>query len=80
MNKTIEPLTIENIKVAMHKWDLLNRPYALYYNPKDKEVIQAIMATTTGDNLSPTETPLIKPGQVLLVDRAKVEDYYGLRN
>ena len=76
MNKMIEPYTIEDIKVAIHKWDLISRPYALYYNPKDKEVIQEILATPTGDNLSPTETPLIKPGQVLLVDRAKVEDYY----
>ena len=76
MNKMIEPLTIEDIKVAIHKWDLINKPYALYYHPKDKEVIQGILATPTGDKLSPTETPLIKPGQVLLIDRAKVEDYY----
>ena len=76
MNKMIEPFTIEDIKVAIHKWDLISRPYALYYNPKDKEVIQEILATPVGDNLLPTETPLIKPGRVLLVDRAKVEDYY----
>jgi hypothetical protein len=74
--KMIQPLTIEDIKAAIHKWDLISRPYALYYHPNDKEVIQGIMTTPTGDNLSPTETPLIKPGQVLLVDRAKVEDYY----
>ena len=76
MNKMIEPFTIEDIKAAIHKWDLISRPYALYYNPKDKEVIQEILATPVGDNLLPTETLLIKPGQVLLVDRAKVEDYY----
>lgn len=76
MNKMIEPFTIEDIKVAIHKWDLINRPYALYYHPNDKEAVQEIMATQVGDKLLPAETPLIKPGQVLLVDRAKVEDYY----
>ena len=76
MNKIIEPLTIEDIKAAIHKWDLISRPYALYYNPTDKEVIQVILATQTGDKLSPTETTLIKSGQVLVVDRVKVEDYY----
>lgn len=74
--KMIQPLTIEDIKAAIHKWDLITRPYALYYHPNDKEVVREIMATPVGDNLLPTETPLIKPGQVLLVDRAKVEDYY----
>ena len=74
--KMIQPLTIEDIKAAIHKWDLISKPYALYYNPKDKEVIQEILTTPVGDNLLPTETPLIKPGQVLLVDRAKVEEYY----
>lgn len=76
MDKMIEPFTIEDIKAAIHKWDLINRPYALYYHPNDKEVIQEIMTTPVGDNLLPAETPLIQPGQVLLIDRAKIEDYY----
>ena len=80
MNKMIEPFTIEDIKVAIHKGDLINKPYSLYYNPKDKEVLQEIITTPTGDNLLPAEIPLIKPGQVLLIDRAKVEDYYGFAN
>ena len=75
MDKIIEPFTIEDIKAAIHRWDLINKPYSLYYNPKDKEIIQEILATPVGDNLLPTETPLIQPGQVLLIDRAKVEDY-----
>ena len=37
MNKMIEPLTIEDIKAAIHKWDLISRPYALYYHPNDKD-------------------------------------------
>ena len=69
-------MAIEDIKMAIHKWDLINKPYALYYHPNNKEVIQEIIATPIGDNLLPTETPLIKPGQVLLIDRAKIEDYY----
>lgn len=76
MNNMIEPFTIEDIKVAIHRWDLINKPYSLYYNPKDKEVIQEIIATPVGDNSLLTETSLIQPGQVLLIDRAKVEDYY----
>ena len=76
MNKMIEPFMIEDIKAAIHKWDLINKPYSLYYHPKDKEIIQEILATPVGDNLLPTETPLIKPGQVLLIDRVKIEDYY----
>ncbi len=75
MNKMIEPFTIEDIKVAMHKLDLINKPYNLCYNPKDKEVVQGIITTPIGDNLLTFETPLIKPGQVLLIDRAKVEGY-----
>jgi len=77
MDKIIESLTIEDIKAAIHKLDLVNKPYALYYHPNDKEVIQEIMATPVGDNLLSAETPLIQPGQVLLIDRAKVEDYYN---
>ena len=73
MNKMIEPFTIEDIKAAIHKWDLINRPYALYYHPKDKEVVQEILETPVGDYLLPTETPLIQPGQVLLIDRAKLD-------
>lgn len=73
--KMIQPLTIEDIKVAIHKWDLINKPYALYYHPNNKEVIQEIMTTPVGDYLLSTETPLIQPGQVLLLDRAKVEVY-----
>ena len=80
MNKMIEPFTIEDIMVAIHNGDLINKPYSLYYNPKDKEVIQEIIATPVGDNLLPTEIPLMKPGQVLLIDRSKVEDYYGFVN
>lgn len=76
MNKMIEPFTIEDIKVAIHKWDLINKPYSLYYNPKDKEVIQEIIVTPVDDRLLTAETPLIKAGQVLLIDRAKIEDYY----
>ena len=76
MNKMIEPFTIEDIMVAIHKGDLINKPYSLYYNPKDKEVIQEIIATPVGDNLLPTEIPLMKPGQVLVVDRVEIEDYY----
>ena len=74
--KMIEPFTIEDIKAAIHKGDLIDKPYNLYYNPKDKEAIQEIIATPVGDNLLPAEIPLIKPGQVLLIDRSKVEDYY----
>lgn len=76
MNKIIEPLMIEDIKAAIHRWDLINKPYGLYYHPNDKEVIQEIMATSIGDNLIPVETPLIQPRRVLLIDRAKVENYY----
>ena len=76
MNQMIQPFTIEDIKAVIHEWDLINKPYSLYYNPKDKEIIQGIMATSIGDNLLPAETSLIKPGQVLLIDRVKVEDYY----
>lgn len=76
MNQMIQPFTIEDIKVAIHEWDLINKPYSLYYHPKDKEAIQEIITTPIGDNLSPIETSLIQPGQVLLIDRAKVEDYY----
>ena len=74
--KMIAPFTIEDIKAAIHRWDLINKPYSLYFNPKDKEVIQEIIATPVGDNSLLTETPLIQPGKVLLIDRAKVEDYY----
>ncbi len=80
MDKMIEPFTIEDIKAAIHKWDLINRPYTLCYHPNDKEIIKEIMTTSTGDNLLPVETPLIKSGQVLLIDRVKVEDYYSFVN
>ena len=76
MNQMIQPFTIEDIKVAIHEWNLINKPYSLYYHPKDKEAIQEIIATPIGDNLSPIETPLIQLGQMLLIDRAKAEDYY----
>ena len=75
MNKMIEPFTIEDIKVAIHKGDLINKPYNLYYNPKDKEAIQEIIATPVGDKLLPAETPLIQSGKMLLIDRTKVEDF-----
>ena len=74
--KMIQPLTIEDIKAVIHRWDLINRPYALYYHPNDKEVIQEIIATQVGDNFIPTETPWLQPGQVIVMDRIKVEDYY----
>jgi len=76
MKKMIEPLTIKNIKAAIHKWNLINKTYNLYYHPNDKEVIQEIIATQVGDNLLSIETSLVKPGHVLLIDRTKFEDYY----
>ena len=75
MNEMIEPFTIEDIKKAVHDFDLINRPYVLYYNPKDSDLLQKVVFTI-GDKMVLQETDLIKPGQVLLIDRAKVEDYY----
>lgn len=78
IHKTTEmigPLTIEGIKNAVHDFDLINRPYILYYNPKDNDLLQKVVFTI-GDKMVLQENGLIKPGQVLLADRTKIEEYY----
>lgn len=75
MNMIIKPFTIEDIKKSVHDFDLINRPYVLYYNPKDNDLLQKVVFTI-GDKMVLQETGLVKPGQVLLVDRVKVEEYY----
>ena len=71
----IEPFTIEDIQKTIHDIDLINRPYLLYYNPKDNDLLQKVVFTI-GGKMVLQETSFIKPGQVLLVDRAKLEEYY----
>lgn len=71
----IEPFTIEDIKKVVYDLDLINRPYILYYNPKDNDLLQKVIFTI-GDRMVLQETNLIQPGTVLLADRIKVEEYY----
>lgn len=56
------------IQDMLKKADLLLRPYALFINPKDKELFNEVE-----DKVKIYPTELIEPGKMYLIDRKELE-------
>lgn len=56
----------------IHKFDVLSRPYLIYCNPNDKQII----VDALGDSQVIEAIPWIESGKVLVLDRAKFEQQY----
>jgi hypothetical protein len=62
-------MTLESIKQAIHKLDLINKPYALYANPSDAATVKDLIP----DNVKLVEVPYVEKGKVYLMDRKAIE-------
>lgn len=67
-------LTIENIEEAIHKLDLLQRPYVAYLNPEDAEAIKAVLPRVE-EEIVIIPTPLIEKGKGIAIKRDDIESW-----
>ena len=67
---TTNGLTIQDIKEAIHKYDLLIHPYIIYCHPSVKDLLKECL----GDTQMIEDIPWIEKDKVYLFDRAKIEE------
>lgn len=65
-------MTIRNINEFLHKLDVLCRPYLIYCNPNDKQ----LLLDAISDFVIIEEMPFVEPGKALVIDRAEYEKQY----
>lgn len=64
-------ISSEDIKVALHKADLMLHPYYLFCNEIDKELIKEILPN--GFILQSVPDGIIEHGKVIVIERAELE-------
>ena len=62
-------LTIEDIKEAIHKFDLLTHPYFIYCHPSIKDQLKKYL----GDTQIIEDIPWIDKDKIYLFDKVKIE-------
>ena len=62
--------TIEDIKEAIHKFDLLTHPYLIYCHPSDKDMLVEAL----GETQLIEYIPFVEKGKVIVIDRVKWEE------
>lgn len=67
--------TKQELQDALHRIDLLIHPCIIYCNPDDKELVQEVNSMT-GDKAIIEEVHWMDPGEIILADRNKIENYY----
>ena len=66
----------EQIKEAVHKIDLINRPYILFVHPTQKEKFeQAIEEIGYSDKIVLQETYAAEIGKAIFMERAKLDEW-----
>ena len=70
----IVKLNNEEIKDALHKADLLLRPYIIFINPNDKEKILSAMPDIEKSVVLET-TNALEQGQAIRINREELEFY-----
>ena len=66
----------EDFDALIEKMDLLTKPYAVFVNPADKKTIEAALnSIDEGKLYKVCETEYVEKGQVVLMDRNKLEEW-----
>ena len=65
-------MTIRNINEYLHKLDVLYKPFLIYCNSDDKQ----LLLDAIGDMAMIEEIPFVESGKVLVIDRAEYEKHY----
>jgi hypothetical protein len=63
---------IQDINEYLHKIDILCKPFLIYCNPDDKQ----LLLDAIGDMAMIEEIPFVESGKVLVIDRAEYEKQY----
>lgn len=69
-----EKLGIEDIKNALHKADMLLRPYIVFVNPKDKDFLLSTMPNIEKQFVIESNSA-IEQGKAFLIKREELEDW-----
>lgn len=67
---------IEDIKLILHKIDLVNRPYIVYLHPDDAEMLKMELSEIEKKTVIQI-TPLIEKGKCICMLREKLELWTG---
>ena len=69
-------MTKEDFNALIKKMDLLTKPYAVFVNPADNEIIEAALKQIDERKLYKVyEDECVEKGQVVLMDRNKLEEW-----
>lgn len=66
--------TIDDIKNAIHRFDLAKRPYIIFLNPKDAEDLKVQMPEIE-DSLVIQPTEYVERGKGVLMERKTLEQW-----
>jgi formate-dependent phosphoribosylglycinamide formyltransferase (GAR transformylase) len=65
-------MTIDEIKQALHKADLILRPLIVFVNPSDAKVIKEVLPRIE-EKIIIQETEAIESGKAIAIEREKLE-------
>ena len=66
--------TIEDIKQALHKVDLINRPYIAFLHPDDAEAVKACLPRIE-EEIVIQPTPCVEKGKGVCIKREDLESW-----
>ena len=67
-------ITIEDFKQAIHKLDLLQRPYIAFLNPEDAEAVKAALPRIE-EEIVIQATSMIEKGKGVVIKREDLESW-----
>jgi hypothetical protein len=68
-------MAIEEIKQAIHKADLILRPYILVVNPSEEDKFKQVLKDTEYENMVIVQPDsAVEMGKAFIIDRKKLED------
>ena len=68
-------ISIEDLEKALHKADLLLRPYIVFVNPKDKETLLSIMPDVE-KSIVLEATDALEQGKAIKMKRETLENWF----
>ncbi len=71
---TRDDMTVDEIKQAIHQWDLINRPCIIYLHPDDTELLKKALPDIEKKILIQS-TPFVERGKGYLMERKVLEEW-----
>ena len=67
-------MTIENIKKTLKEWDRMLRPWVVFMNPKDAEILREGLPDLN-ERVVVQESIAIDRGKIICIEREKLDEW-----